>query len=108
MEDGTLGDTFGLSLSFNETTPRRARACMEDGYGARICELMQDWGLADDRWKLIADAAFARHVSFEKDDGSEGRFVLCILFNYAKVKFTAREPQPAKFYLLLDAREIEC
>ena len=63
-------------------------------------------GLADDRWKLIADAAFARHVPFEKDN-CEGRFALCILFNYAKVKFTACEPHPAKFYLLLDAREIE-
>lgn len=49
MADGSLGDTFGLSLSFNETKPRQARACMERGYGARICGLMQEWGLADDR-----------------------------------------------------------
>lgn len=108
MEDGTLGDTFGLSLSFNETTPRKARACMEDGYGARICGLMQDWGLADDRWKLIAGAAFARHVPFQRYGGGEGRFALCVLLNYAKVKFAECEPRPAKFYLLLDAGEIEC
>jgi len=108
MTDGSLGDTFGLSLSFNETKPRQARECMEEGYGARICGLMQDWGLADDRWKLISDAAFARHVPFEREDGSEGRFALCVLFNYAKVKFTACEPRPAKFYLILQAKELEC
>lgn len=108
MEDGRLGDTFGLSLSFNETKPRRARECMEGGYGAKICKLMQDWGLADDRWQLIADAAFAKHVPYQREDGTEGRFALCILFNYAKVKFTACEPRPAKFYLVLQAKEFEC
>ena len=64
-------------------------------------------GLSDDRWKLIADAAFARHVAYERENDSEGRFAPCVLFNYAKVKFTACEPQPAKFYLMLNARELE-
>lgn len=108
MPDGRLSDTFGLSLSFNETKPRQARACMEDGYGARICETLARWDLADDRWKLIADAAFARHIAYEREDGGEGRFALCVLFNYAKVKFTACEPQPAKFYLILNAGDVEC
>ena len=107
MADGSLGDTFGLSLSFNETAPLRAHECMESGYGSRICKLMQEWGLADDRWKLIADAAFARHVGFEREDGSEGRFALCVLFNYAKVKFTTCEPRPAKFYLILNVGELQ-
>lgn len=107
MPDGQLGDTFGLSLSFNETKPREAKECMESGYGARIMQTLQDWGLADDRWKLIADAAFARHVGYERDDGTEGRFALCIRFNYAKVKFRASEPQPAKFYLTCSAGDVE-
>lgn len=107
MADGSLSDTFGLSLSFNETKPRKARECMERGYGAQLMGLLQDWHLADERWKLIADAAFARHVGFTRDDGSEGRLALCVLFNYAKVKFTACEPRPAKFYLILSSGELE-
>lgn len=106
MEDGSLGSTFGLSLSFNETKPREAHACMESGYGASIMRTLQGWGLADERWKLIADAAFARHVSFEREDGTEGRLALCVLFNYAKVKFTNAKPQPAKFYLILRGDEL--
>ena len=107
MPDGTLDDVFGLSLSFNETKPRQAQACMEDGYGAQICSTLQEWGLADERWKLIADAAFARHVPFDREDGSQGRFALCCLFNYAKVKFVGAVAQPAKFYLRMSAGEVE-
>ena len=107
MPDGSLGNVFGLSLSFNETKPRQARECMDTGYGAQICSMLQDWGLADDRWKLIAGAAFARHVPFYREDGSQGRFALCCLFNYAKVKFVNAVAQPAKFYLILNAGEIE-
>ena len=106
MADGSLGDTFGLSLSFNGTKPREARECMESGYGAKLMGLLQEWGLADDRWRLIAGAAFARHVGIEREDGSEGRLALCVLFNYAKVKFSGCEPRPAKFYLMLKAPEM--
>ena len=107
MPDGTLSDVFGLSLSFNETKPREARVCMESGYGARICRILQEWGLADERWKLIAGAAFARHVPFEREDGSQGRFALCCMLNYAKVMFAGRVAQPAKFYLCMSAGEVE-
>lgn len=106
MADGSLGDVFGLSLSFNKTKPREARACMERGYGADVCLALERWGLADDRWRLIAGATLAKHVPFQKDDGQEGRLALCILFNYAKVKFKGTEAQPAKFYLLLEAGEL--
>ena len=106
MADGTLGPTFGLSLSFNRTRPHEAHACMTSGYGAKLMGVFQDWGLADERWHLIADAAFARHVGYVREDGSEGRLALCVLFNYAKVKFVNGEPQPAKFYLRLEASEL--
>ena len=106
MADGTLVDTFGLSLSFNEERPRRAHECMEHGYGAQVMGKLERWGLADDRWRLIADAAFARHVGFTREDGTEGRFALCVLFNYAKVKFTDASAQPAKFYFVLQAGEV--
>lgn len=107
MPDGSLGPTFGLSLSFNHVKPRQAHDCMESGYGAQLMQTLQDWGLADDRWKLIADAAFARGIPYEKEDGSEALFGLCILFNYAKVKFTNCQPQPAKFYFLFKADEVK-
>ena len=104
--DGSLGSTFGLSVSFNGVRPREAKACMESGCGASVMGMLQDWSLADRRWRLIADAAFARSVGYQREDGSHGRLALCVLFNFAKVKFTACEPRPAKFYLKLKTREL--
>ena len=106
MPDGTLGDTFGLSLSLNEAKPNEARKCMESGYGATILRTLQGWGLADERWKLIAGAAFARFFRFEREDGALGSFALWIRLNYAKVKFRACEPLPAKFYLTCTASDV--
>ena len=106
LADGTLADVFGLSLSFNETKPRNARACMESGYGAKLMGRLEALGLADDRWKKTAGAAFARAVPFSREDGSRGRLALCCLLNYAKVKFKASAPCPAKFYFALKAAEI--
>ena len=106
MTDGRIGDTFGLSLSFSKTTPRHAHDCMESGYGARLMERLENWGLADERWRLIAGAAFARYMGLTREDGSEGRFALCVLFNYAKVKFVGGAPRPAKFYLKLVSGEV--
>ena len=105
--DGSLGPTFGLSLSFNETKPREAQECMSTGYGADIMQLLEKWGLADERWRLIADAAFARHIPVEAEDGSMIRYALCILFNFAKVKFTNGDARPAKFYFMLRGDVLE-
>lgn len=107
MPDGSLGNAFGLSLSFNETKPRQAHDCMEHGYGAQLMQTLQDWNLADDRWKLIADAAFARRIPYEREDGSMGHLAFCVLFNYAKVKFIGCQPQPAKFYLQCKASDLQ-
>lgn len=104
--DGSIGDTFGLSLSFGLVDPRAARECMEDGAGAALMQHLQDLGLSDDRWKLLAGAPFARHVPFLREDGSEGRLFLCIRHNFAKVKFRRGDMLGAKFYLLGSAGEL--
>ncbi len=106
LPDGSLGDTFGLSLSFNRIRPREFRECMETGYGREVMELLQEWGLADERWRRIADAVFARVVDYDREDGSAGRFALCVLPNYAKVRFRKGLPRDAKFYLTCRGREL--
>ncbi len=106
MPDGKLGDTFGLSLSFNKVSPRRSRECMEAGYGAALMQALVQDGLADDRYHKVADATFAKAVPFAKEDGSFGLFALAVRMNYAKVKFKNAKAQPAKFYLTMHAKEL--
>ena len=107
MPDGCLGDTFGLSLSLNEIRPRMARESMESGYCAGVMNALEAWGLVDERWKMLAGVPFARHVSYLRDDGSAGRLALSIRFNHAKVKFKGCKAQPAKFYLVCSARDLD-
>ena len=88
MADGTLGDTFGLAVSFNELRPRAVREQMERGMGHRIMSTLQQWGLADDRWRLLGNVSFARQFPYVREDGTTGLMGLCTLLNFAKVKFT--------------------
>ena len=74
MPDGGLGNTFGLSLSFNGTMTGAAKACMESGYGARLMRVLQDWGLADDRWNLIAGRL--SHVMWATSAATEAKAAL--------------------------------
>lgn len=106
MGDGTLGNTFGLALSFNEFKPRMVREQMEEGVGHRIMSTLQQWGLADDRWRLLGNVAFAKQFPYAREDGTTGYLGLCTLPNYAKVKFRDAQMQPAKFYLVLAALDL--
>ena len=104
--DGSIGDTFGLSLSFNDIKPRVAVACMETGRGAQVMRLLCEKGLADDRYKRIAGAS--RAVAFSAEDGNGETFPLALIIrlNFAKVKFRAGAPCSAKFYYRASARRI--
>ena len=97
--DGTLTDVFGLSLSFGRCKPREVEACFACGYGAQVMETLQGWGLADERWRLIPQATFAKGLTYEGHDGHKGKLAVCVRLNYAKVKFAGGVPQVAKFYL---------
>ena len=80
---------------------------MESGYGAQLMGILERWGLADGRWRLIADAAYAKRIAYALDDGSVGHLALCVCFNFAKVKFVAGVPSPAKFYLSCTAQVLD-
>ncbi len=104
--DGLLGDTFGLSLSFGRCALHEVDECFSVGYGAKVMELLQGWGLADERWKLIPSMPFARGITYEDQDGRKRRLVMSVRLNYAKVKFVAGVAQAAKFYLAATAKEL--
>jgi hypothetical protein len=104
--DGSLGSTFGLSLSFNEVSPHESRACLESGYGSCLMGLLESWGLVDERWRHVAGIPFARRIGYEREDGGVGRLALCIALNFVKVKFTDGVAQPAKFYVMCVGKDL--
>lgn len=104
--EGSLGPTFGLSLSFSRLAMREVEACFRDGYAAQVMGTLEGWGLADGRWRLIAGAPLARLVEYEDERGQERRTLVCVRLNYAKVKFVDAVPRTAKFYLVLAAKDL--
>lgn len=104
--DGSVGDVFGLSLSFNDVLPNEAAECMNSGFGKDIMTTIQDLGLADDRWKMIAGASMGKGITVKKTDGREVFLVFAIRLNYVKIKFKAGVPVFSKFYLILQAAEM--
>lgn len=104
--DGSLTDTFGLSLSFGRCALREVGECFSSGYGAQVMGLLEGWGLADDRWRLIPSMTFAKGVCLRNRDGREERLAICVRLNYAKVKFVEGVAQAAKFYLAATVEEL--
>lgn len=104
--DGSLLDTFGLSLSFGRLRTGEVDACFTRGYAAKVMGLLQGWGLADERWRTIAAMPFAQGLAYENGDGHERRLALYARLNYAKVKFVNGVAQTAKFYLAATAKEL--
>jgi hypothetical protein len=49
------------------------------GLVSSVMEQLQNWGVADGRWKLAAQSAFERAIPVVREDGSIGRFALTLM-----------------------------
>ena len=98
--DGSLGDIFALDAQFHIEQPHAVRSSFTDGTGARVMHLFEQWGIADDRWKLGAESAFARALPVQLEDGTTGRFAFTLMPQWTKARWTAGVLQPAKLYTL--------
>ena len=99
--DGTTGPTFGASLRFacppgeGDWEPFRAQ-----GDGGALMQMVESWGLADDRWRLFEDATFAKR-------GAGGGQAMKI-FNFPaflKLRWRDGEPLDAKAYFMAGAQD---
>lgn len=105
--DGHLGDILGIDTQFAVEQPQAVRASMENGLGFRIMNLLESWGAADERWKLIADAAFARSLPVELEDGTSDMFSFALMPGWVKARWCGGVLQPSKFYFLGKAGLLE-
>ena len=101
--DGHLSGTFAIDAQFSIEQPDAVRRNFEDGPAARIMNLLESWGIADERRKLGAESAFARAIPVELDDGQTGRYAFTLMPQWAKVRWIDGVLQPAKLYLLAHA-----
>ena len=99
-EQGQARGVLGLELYVEGGD--KTSLLSDDGRGARIMALLQELGIADERWKTLADADMSRRVPVPVD----GRLESCSLSlrKYSlKVKYADGEIGHAKAYLRGDA-----
>ncbi len=98
--DGTLGKVFAFDIQFEIQQPECVKASFESGPVNRVFSQLQAWDIADERWRLVGDAAFARAVPAELDDGTFGRYAFTLMPQWAKVRWSDTVLQPSKIYQL--------
>ena len=101
--DGSLGSVFAIDAQFGIEQPEAVRSMFESGPAAQLMSTLEAWGAADGRWKLGAEATFARALPVELDDGSAGRFTFTLFPQWVKARWSNGSLQPSKLYLLAKA-----
>ena len=93
---GCASKTFGASVRFamppgtTEWQPFNP-----DGEAGMLMRQVKSWGLADDRWQLLADTTFAKRVQF----AGEKAMLFCFPA-FLKLRWCDGEPLDAKAYLM--------
>ena len=101
--DGSLGDTFAIDAQFEIEQPENVCDSFENGPASRIMHLLEEKGVADERWKLVPNAAFARCLPVERADGSTGRYAFTVMPQWAKIRWRRGTLQQAKMYFFANA-----
>lgn len=98
--DGTTGDVFALDVKFGIAQPEAVCESFSSGAGARIMHLLEKWGVADERWKLGAQVAFARKILVMLEDESIRYYGFTLMPLWVKVRWKNGILQPSKLYFL--------
>lgn len=94
--DGTPGPVLGASLRFACPPGEADWQCFDaNGEAGVLMRLIEKWGLADDRWRLLNDTMFATRI---KHGGEQCRLFCFTAF--VKHRWRSGEPLDAKTYLM--------
>ena len=97
--DGSLGDVFAIDAQFQIKQPHVVNEMFETGAPGRVMRQLEEWGIADGRWRQGVQATFARALPIELPQGGMGRYALTVMPQWVKVRWTKGVLQPSKLYL---------
>lgn len=108
MEDGSVGDTLGISFTTGSIGRDALAASFGRGAALDTMRSFEEWGVADDRWKHIPDATFQVSAMLRSHEGDKQRFILSGHIGFLKVRFCGTGPfaYDAKAYLNLQAYSV--
>lgn len=104
---GSVGDTFAIDVQFEIEQPEDVQESFSSGGAGRLMRMFEEKGVADDRWKLVPEAAFARALNAQRDNGTTGRYSFALMPRWAKLRWRECVLQPAKMYFMASAGFLE-
>ena len=107
LPDGMLSDMFAIDAQFEIEQPEAVRDSFEDGPGMRVMNLLEQWGMADERWRLAPGAAFARAIPVEGEDGELAKYAFTLMPQWVKARWRGGVGQISKLYFLGSAGLID-
>ena len=98
---GRAGETFGASVRFARP-PREGswEGFVPDGAAGELMRQVEAWGLADDRWLLLADAVFSKRAT----RNGESSLLYCYPA-FCKLRWRNGVPVDAKAYIIAGIAE---
>ena len=94
--DGTMGDTLGASARFAAPGDKDGRVPFSmQGAAGELMTRVEQWGLADERWRLLAETMFVKTISQGSDAVTAYTFPA-----FVKLRWRGGEPLDAKTYLI--------
>ena len=103
MPDGSLSQVFAIDIQFDIQQPEDVCSSFEGGPAGAVMQQFEDWGIADGRWKIAANASFARALPVVREDGTACRLAFSIMPQWTKARWTGGILQPSKLYYLAAA-----
>jgi hypothetical protein len=94
--DGSIGETFSLSALFVLRRREETLTAFYDGDDSRYIDLITDWGIADDRWRMFVDTVFSGTLPL-----IDGGIQFIIFPQALKVRWKGGRLQPAKAYIFV-------
>ncbi|MBR4808393.1 MAG: hypothetical protein IKZ65_07880 [Lachnospiraceae bacterium] len=99
LPDGKAGNMFAIDAIFSAAYLKDLKESFEKGKGARFTAQLEEWNIADDRWRKAFDATFAKAIPVELPEGDLGRYCLFLQPQWFKVRWIDGILQPSKLYL---------
>ncbi len=106
LADGSLGPVLGVSLFAMSETNALTRESFATGTAARLMGMLEQRGLADERWRRVPECLFVDRMYYGEDQQLKTLGLICRA-NFAKVKWTEGRPGTAKFYLAAKGFDVD-
>ena len=106
-ERGSMCERFDVSFYLSQrhfSSSERARVFGEGGAGRRALTWFEEWGIADGRWRTLAEGGFSLVAPFVRDDGTTARLALFNSPTCFMMPWKDGEPLAAKAYPKLVGR----